>query len=67
MEPTEQPHAVVEETERKANYRTIGITEVTRELHIFCHIIEDAPKLDQMTETVSTPFSLQIYHAHWLH
>lgn len=43
---------VVEEVERKAQYKTVGITEVTPHLHLFCQVLDSAHKLDQMTEKV---------------
>ncbi|XP_077975644.1 staphylococcal nuclease domain-containing protein 1-like [Styela clava] len=42
--------AVVEDTERKTSYKTVGITEVTPQLHMFCQILDANRQLDKVTE-----------------
>lgn len=44
---------VVEESERKTQYKTVGITEVTPHLRLYCQVLDASAKLDQLTEKVS--------------
>lgn len=43
---------VAEEVERKTQYKTVGITEVTPHLHLYCQVLDNTHKLDQMTDKV---------------
>ena len=63
----EEPKEVVvveEPTERKANFRSVFVTEVTPNLHVFCQYAEKTEKLEKMMDEVTSTCLLASFVGH---
>ena len=53
---------VEEPTERKTTFKSVYITEITSELHVYCQYVDNGPKLEALMEQVSTYTHSRLIH-----